>query len=76
MTSPIDPSTLSCLPIAYAIGGEFIVLDHHAGQVEVRNVAALATQGTAFAAAGDYTSRGMTEPATVPVISAGVEEEV
>lgn len=75
MTTAVDPSALPCLPIAYAIGGECIVLDHLAGQVEVRNVAALATQGTVFSSAGDFTARGMTQPATVPLLAA-LEEEV
>lgn len=69
----VDPTTLPCLPIAYAIGGECIVLDHHAGEIELRDVEDLEADGTVLDAS-DLTARGMTEPASIPVLPLGVGE--
>lgn len=66
MADPIDLDALPCLPIAYAVDGECIVLDHHDGEVEVRDPEDLVTETTPWSVEADWTSRGLTQPDVVP----------
>lgn len=67
MTTPVDLAAASYLPIAYAVGGECIVLDHHLGQIKVVDPED-SEQVPVVLDASAMTARGLSMPAAVPTI--------
>lgn len=70
---PVDPDALSFLPISCAIGGECVVLDHHAGTIKVIDLEDAEVLPVVLDEAA-MSARGLSMPEVVPMLPGEVIE--